>query len=136
MNKDAPSVTTTIRFKAKELALLKGFSKKHSTSVSGLIRASIRLAFGIPEEEEGNIRAFHAITLQLTGVARNLNQITRAANAGKLKWNKSAEEEVEAVRVQVLEALALFRGFQKAAATRDLTSAIAQQRALYAENDH
>ena len=76
------------------------------------------MALGIPTIEEANIRRFQEIEEQLRGLARNFNQMTRAANAGKLLWTQQDADAVSDLSVSVNEARALLREYQKQASKR------------------
>ena len=69
----------------------------------GPIRTSIRMALAIPTKEEANIRRFQEIERELRGLATNFNQLTRAANAGKLMWNEADSKRHRKVNERWLE---------------------------------
>ena len=82
------------------------------------------MALGIPTKEEANIRAFKEIHNQLIGAARNLNQMTRAANAGKLVWQSGERKNVERLEQTVIEVKDLFLAYEALAAKRSFVAAL------------
>jgi predicted ATP-dependent protease len=130
MPKGAPkSVTTTMRFDEDELAFLKQRSKAMELrSVTGLVRVCIRIAFGIPSKEEFRTQKFKEHLAQLVGMANNLNQMTRAANAGKFRLNKRTEEQIEAMKVEVRDLRRLIEDYSDAAHQRSFTRALEIER--------
>ncbi|MFA3919356.1 MobC family plasmid mobilization relaxosome protein [Ruegeria hyattellae] len=123
------SVTTTMRFDEDELAFLKQRSKAMQLrSVTGLVRVCIRVAFGIPSKEEFRILQFKEHLVQLAGMANNLNQMTRAANAGKFRLNKRTEDQIEAMKVEVRLLRRLLEDYSDAAHERSFTHALEIER--------
>ena len=123
------SVTTTLRFDEDELAFLKQRSKAMQLrSVTGLVRVCIRIAFGIPSKEEFRTQHFKEHLAQLVGMANNLNQMTRAANAGKLRLNHRTEDQIEAMKVEVRELRRLIEDYSDAAHERSFTRALEIER--------
>lgn len=82
------------------------------------------MALGVPTKEEANIRGFKEIHNQLIGVARNLNQMTRAANAGKLVWQSGERKNVERLEQTVIEVKDLFLAYEALAAKRSFVAAL------------
>lgn len=131
------SVTTTMRFDEDELAFLKQRRKAMQLrSVTGLVRVCIRIAFGIPTIEEFERLRFNAHEAQLAGMANNLNQMTRAANAGKFRLNKRTEDQIEAMKVEVRELRQLFQDYADAARERSFTRALEIERITEIQRAH
>lgn len=123
------SVTTTMRFDEDELAFLKQRSKAMQLrSVTGLVRVCIRIAFGIPSKEEFRTHQFKEHLVQLVGMANNLNQMTRAANAGKFRLNKRTEDQLAAMKDEVRELRRLIEDYSDAAHERSFTRALEIER--------
>lgn len=123
------SVTTTMRFDEDELAFLKQRSKAMQLrSVTGLVRVCIRIAFGIPSKEEFRTLQFREHLVQLVGMANNLNQMTRAANAGKFRLNKRTEDQIEAMTVEIRALRRLIEDYADAAHERSFTRALEIER--------
>lgn len=111
-------MTSTIRWTVDEHAFLVGRKKAWGVSIAAIIRSSIRMALGIPTKEEANIRRFQEIERQLSGLSTNFNQLTRAANAGKLMWTQGDADLISDLSVTVKETRGLFREYQKQAHRR------------------
>lgn len=129
-----PSVTTTVRFKPDELDWLKQYAKSLGTDVSGLIRTAMRSALGVPTKSEFQACGFDELLLQLTGAARNLNQMTKAANAGKLIWDAGTARRVEEVAVETKAVAEAFFAYRRIALTRNLTAALAETKEIEGSN--
>ncbi|WP_282610882.1 plasmid mobilization relaxosome protein MobC [Pelagibius sp. Alg239-R121] len=104
---------------------LKAFASRNGVTVSALFKTSLRIALGVPTREEENIRKFSDIQRQLFGAAHNLNQITRAANAGRFKLGGHAEAVINDLAEEVRRTHDLFVDFRRAAHSRDLLDALA-----------
>ena len=111
-------MTSTIRWTVEEHAFLVGRKKAWGVSIAAIIRTSIRMALGIPTVEEANIRRFQEIERQLSGLSTNFNQLTRAANAGKLMWTQGDADLIFDLAATVKETRGLFREYKKQAHTR------------------
>lgn len=123
------SVTTTMRLDEDELAFLKERRKvMQLRGVSSLLRVCVRVAFGIPSKEEFRTLQFKEHLDQLVGMANNLNQMTRAANAGKFRLNKRTEDQIEAMKVEVRALRRLFDDYSDAAHERSFTRALEIER--------
>ncbi|WP_282611312.1 plasmid mobilization relaxosome protein MobC [Pelagibius sp. Alg239-R121] len=122
--KKARSLTTSIRMSETEHAHLKAFTERAGVTLSALFKTSVRLALGVPTREEANIRQFDNIQRQLYGAAHNLNQITRAANAGRFKMGGHAEAVIADLAAEVRRTHELFVDFRRAAHSRDLVEAL------------
>lgn len=110
-----------MRFEADELALLKALSKELGIrSLAALIRLYIRIGLGTPTREQATMHKFDDIKRQLRGMANNLNQMTRAANAGKFRLNKRTEDQLEEMKVLVQSASDLLNTYQDASQIRSL----------------
>lgn len=116
--KTKKTMTSTIRWTVEEHAFLTGRKKAWRVSIAAIIRTSIRMALGIPTVEEANIRRFQEIERQLSGLSTNFNQLTRAANAGKVMWTQSDADLVSDLSSTVNEVRALFREYQILAHSR------------------
>lgn len=125
-----PSVTTTIRLPPEELVWLKEFSRRNGVSVSGMFRTAMRVALGVPGKEREMLRRFDEQIKQLTGVARNLNQMTRAANSGKLRWDSGAERRIAVLEKETRATLSLFWQYRRIVSLRGLPEAVAETAAL------
>ena len=112
------TMTSTIRWTVEEHAFLTGRKKAWGVSIAAIIRTSIRMALGIPTVEEANIRRFQEIERQLAGLSINFNQLTRAANAGKVMWTQGDTDLVSDLAITVKETRGLFREYQKLARQR------------------
>ncbi|MEX0278582.1 MAG: MobC family plasmid mobilization relaxosome protein [Ruegeria sp.] len=97
-------------------------------SVTALLRMCLRVAFGIPTKEEFVAKKFKEHLAQLVGMANNLNQMTRAANAGKFRLNKRTEDQIEAMKVEIRELRQLFEDYSDAAHERSFTRALEIER--------
>lgn len=130
-NKTRPkSVTTTIRFDDDELEWLKERAAKTGLrGVTSVVRVCLRVAFGIPTKEEAYSHGFRDYLIQLTGVARNLNQMTRAANMGKLRWNGKAEQQIAELQGEVRTLIRYFEDYTRTANRRSLVEAIEFEKA-------
>ena len=117
------TMTSTIRWTVDEHRFLVSRKEAWGVSIAAIIRTSIRMALGIPTAEEANIRRFQEIEEQLRGLARNYNQMTRAANAGKLMWTQADADAVSELYLAVREAQKLFREYQKLASRRGFDGA-------------
>lgn len=123
------SVVKSMRFDEDEWAFLEQRRKVlQLRSVTGLVRMCLRVAFGIPTKEELVAKKFNAHLVQLVGMANNLNQMTRAANAGKFRLNKHTEDQLEAMKLEVRALRQLFEDYSDAAHERSLTRALEIER--------
>ena len=111
-------MTSTIRWTDEEHTFLKGRADAWGVSIASIIRTSIRMALAIPTKEEANIRRFQEIERELRGLTTNFNQLTKAANAGKLMWNEADSKLVSDLSAEVEEARALFQEYQRQASRR------------------
>lgn len=131
------SVTTSMRFDEDELAFLKQRSRAMQLrSVTGLVRVCIRVAFGIPTKEEFRTQKFEALLVQLAGMANNLNQMTRAANAGKFRLNKRTEDQIEAMKIEVRGLRQSLQDYSDAAHERSFTRALKIERLAEKQRAH
>ena len=131
------SVVTSMRFDEDELAFLEKRRKAMQLrSVTGLVRVCIRVAFGIPTKEEFRTQHFKAHLDQLVGMANNLNQMTRAANAGKFRLNKHTEEQIEAMKLEIRTLRQLFQDYSDAAHERSFTRALEIERLAEKQRAH
>ncbi|WP_108862357.1 MobC family plasmid mobilization relaxosome protein [Ruegeria sp. Alg231-54] len=123
------SVVKSMRFDEDEWAFLEQRRKVlQLRSVTGLVRMCLRVAFGIPTKEEFVAKAFNAHLVQLVGMANNLNQMTRAANAGKFRLNKRTEDQIAAMKVEIRELRRLFEDYSDTAHERSFTRALEIER--------
>ena len=123
------SVVKSMRFDEDEWAFLEQRRKVlQLRSVTGLVRMCLRVAFGIPTKEELVAKKFNAHLVQLVGMANNLNQMTRAANAGKFRLNKRTEDQIAAMKVEIRELRQLFEDYSDTAHERSLTRALEIER--------
>ena len=125
--KVSKSMVSSIRWTAEEHSYLTEKTKAWNVSIAAFIRTSIRIALGIPTKEEANIRRFQELEDQLRGLAGNFNQLTRAANAGKVMWTASDAELVSDLSVAVSEARSLFREHKRQASQRGFDKASIQK---------
>jgi hypothetical protein len=123
------SLVKSMRFDEDEWTFLEQRRKAMQLrSVTGLMRVCLRVAFGIPTKEEFVAKKFNAHLVQLVGMANNLNQMTRAANAGKFRLNKRTEDQIEAMKLEVRELRRLFEDYSDAAHQRSFTRALEIER--------
>lgn len=118
---------SSIRWTAEEHAFLKEKEKAWGKSISSIVRMSIRMALGIPTKEEANIRQFQEIERTLLGLATNFNQLTRAANAGKVMWTQTDAKLVSDLSEAVRETRALLHEYERMANRRGLDRAVMEQ---------
>lgn len=123
------SVTTTMRFDEDELAFLKERRKiMQLRSVTGLVRVCIRMALGIPNLQEQRLLQLQQHLIQVRGMAGNLNQMAKAANAGKFRLNKRTEDLMIQMDEEIHELRGLIEHYIKVAKTRSLTEALELER--------
>lgn len=123
------SLVKSMRFDEDEWAFLEKRRKAlQLRSVTGLVRVCLRVAFGIPTVEEFERLRFKAHEAQLVGMANNLNQMAKAANAGKFRLNKRTEDQIEAMKVEVSALRKLFEDYTDAARERSFTRALEVER--------
>jgi len=119
------SIVKSMRFDEDEWAFLEQRRKAMQLrSVTGLARVCIRVAFGIPTKEEFRTQHFKDHLAQLVGMANNLNQMTKAANAGKFRLNKRTEDQIAAMVLEIRELRQLFEDYSDAAHERSFTRAL------------
>ncbi|KIC39842.1 hypothetical protein RA27_17490 [Ruegeria sp. ANG-R] len=115
-----------MRFEADELALLRNLSKQLGLrSVASLIRLFIRNGMGLPTLEQAKNNQFDDLARQLRVTASNLNQMTRAANAGKFRLNKRTEDTLEEMKTLLAASQRLLNDYQDTANLRSLVRAAA-----------
>lgn len=115
-----------MRFEADELALLKVQSKEFNLrSVAALIRIYIRICQGTPTRLQEEAADLDDIRLQLRGVATNLNQMAKAANAGKFRLTSHVEAELKDLQETVRVTLDLLNAYKDATRIRSLVRALA-----------
>ncbi|MEM6886983.1 MAG: MobC family plasmid mobilization relaxosome protein [Pseudomonadota bacterium] len=131
------SLVKSMRFDEDEWAFLEQRRKAMQLrSVTGLVRVCLRVAFGIPTKEEFRTLQFKEHLVQLIGMANNLNQMTRAANAGKFRLNKRTEDQIEAMKVEIRELRQLFEDYSDAARARSFTRAVEIERLAEIQRAH
>lgn len=124
MSKKSGSVVSSIRLSADEHAFLKKLSIRFDKPISAFLKLSVRIALGVPNKEEANIRRFQSIEKQLVGMARNLNQMARSANAGRLLWQSEERNEIGKLLCEVEELRDALREYQNQAAQRDFIGSV------------
>lgn len=123
------TLVKSMRFDEDEWSFLEQRRKAlQLRSVTALLRMCLRVAFGIPTKEEFVAKKFKEHLAQLVGMANNLNQMTRAANAGKFRLNKRTEDQIEAMKVEIRELRQLFEDYSDAAHERSFTRALEIER--------
>lgn len=119
MGRKDGSVVSSIRFSADEHAFLKAMSKRFGIPRATILKTGLRMSLGVPTKEEANIRHFQSLERQFVGVARNLNQLTRSANSGRLFWGVEEQNEICNLQREVEEVRDALRDYLRAAAGRD-----------------
>ncbi len=115
-----------MRFEADELALLKAQSQEFNLrSVAALIRIYIRICQGTPTRLKEEAADLDDIRLQLKGVSTNLNQMAKAANAGKFHLTSYAEADLKALDETVKLTLDLLSAYKDATNIRSFVRALA-----------
>ena len=123
------SVVKSMRFDEDEWAFLEQRRKAMQLrSVTGLVRVCLRVAFGIPTQEEFRTQQFKAHLVQLIGIANDLTQMTRAANAGKLRLDTRMEDQLADVKQEVRALRQLIEDYSDAAHERSFTRALELER--------
>ena len=113
-----------IRFDKDELSLLRKFSKEFELrSVAALLRLYIRIGMGLPSRELARLHEFQEMLRQLRGMANNLNQMTKAANAGKFRLDKRTEQSIEEMRQFVEASCDLLNDYQDSASIKSIVRA-------------
>ncbi len=119
------TVTTTVRFERDELALLKERRKAMQLrSLSSLIRVGLRVVLRLPNLEEKRLLHIDDQVVQLRGMAGNLNQMAKAANAGKFRLNKRTEELLINMDEAIHELRGLLQSYIDDTETRSFTWAL------------
>ena len=119
------TVTTTVRFERDELAALKEYrTAMRLRSLGGLIRVGLRVALRLPNLEEKRLLRIEEQIVQLRGMASNLNQMAKAANAGKFRTNKRTEERMAQMTETISELTHLLNEYCSAADRRPIMWAV------------
>ncbi len=119
------TVTTTIRFERDELPALKGYRETMQLrSLAGLIRVGLRVALRLPNLVKRRLLRIDEQIQQVHGMANNLNQMAKAANAGKFRMNKRTEELMTQMDKTITELTHLLNEYWSAAAARPISWAV------------
>lgn len=131
------TVTTTIRFERAELASLKEYREiMKLRSLAGLIRVGLRVALRLPNLEEKRLLRVDEQLLQLRGMASNLNQMAKAANAGKFRTNKRTEALMEQMNAAISELTNLLNEYCSAVENRPIEWAVKAEKVAEKRRAH
>ncbi|MFA3918829.1 plasmid mobilization relaxosome protein MobC [Ruegeria hyattellae] len=131
------SVTTTVRFYEDELALLKERRKAMQLrSLASLIRVGLRVALRLPNLEEKRLLRIQEQVVQLRGMAGNLNQMAKAANAGKFRLNRRTEELLVEMDEEIHELRKVLENYIEDTRTRSFTWALDIERRAEKQRAH
>lgn len=98
---DVPRDTTTygavvhVRISADEKVAFNALATGVESSESKLLRSLIRSASGFVEMDSETIEALEKVKRELSAQGRNLNQIARAANRGRVVWSDDDKNLVQ-----------------------------------------
>lgn len=95
--------TITVRLTAEEYEGYRDFVKGRGLTVSDGVRRLIRLALGALDLQREEVEAIAAARRELAAVGRNLNQLTKLAQAGRLRWNRGDAALVKRVGDRTLD---------------------------------
>jgi signal transduction histidine kinase len=114
-----------MRFERDELASLKEYQKTMQLrSLAGLIRVGLRAALRLPNLEERRLLRMDEQVTQLRGMATNLNQMAKAANAGKFRMNKRTEDLMAQMYAAISDLTHLLNEYCSAADHRPILPAV------------
>jgi hypothetical protein len=131
------SVTTTVRFDEDELAFLKERRKAMQLrSLASLIRVGLRVVLKLPNLEEQRLLCIHEQVAQLRGMAGNLNQMAKAANAGKFRMNKRTADLMVRMDEEIHELRGVLEEYIKDTQTRSFTWALEIERRAEKQRAH
>lgn len=92
----------TFRLPEKELRAFDALVSKHGfTSRSQLARALARGASGFLEVTQNDTADLHSVRMELHAMAKNLNQLTRAANSGRVNLVNAQWEDLRDLKASV-----------------------------------
>lgn len=88
----APWRTLSVRVTPEENAAFEALARELGLTRNKALRRLLRRAAGLLEPDEAMIAAWRDMARQLRGVAVNVNQLARNANAGRIPWTERDRE--------------------------------------------